>query len=212
MLSTPSARPFADAADKWNRRYAGDDFAFGTAPNTWLREHAGALPAGGRVLCVADGEGRNSVWLARQGHAVDAFDISEVGIAKARRHARAQGAAVDYAVADGDALAWPHAVYDGVVAIFIQYATPAERTRLFANMRRCLRPGGVLMLLGYTPRQVELRTGGPGIDAHLYTPELLRAAYAGMAIERLDTFEADLAEGTSHVGRSALVGLIARQP
>lgn len=208
---TPSA-PFADAADKWNRRFAGDDFAFGTAPNTWLREHAGALPAGGRVLCVADGEGRNSVWLAHQGHVVDAFDISEVGIAKARRHAREQGVAVDYAVADGDALAWPEAVYDGVVAIFIQYATPAERARLFARMRRCLRPCGVLMLLGYTPRQIVLRTGGPGIDTHLYTAGLLRQAFDGMAIERLDEFEAELAEGTSHVGRSALIGLVARQP
>jgi SAM-dependent methyltransferase len=203
--------PFTDAADKWNRRFAGDDFAFGTAPNAWLREHAALLPARGHVLCVADGEGRNSVWLAQQGFAVDAFDISEVGVAKARRYAREQGVAVDYAVADGDALAWPEAVYDGVVAIFIQYATPAERTRLFANMRRCLRPGGVLMLLGYTPQQIVHRTGGPGIDAHLYTAALLREACAGMAIERIEEFEAELAEGSSHVGRSALIGLVARR-
>ncbi|MBX3605636.1 MAG: class I SAM-dependent methyltransferase [Piscinibacter sp.] len=208
----PPAEPFLDAVDKWNRRFAGDDFAFGTAPNDWLRERAGALPPGGRVLCVADGEGRNSVWLAGQGHTVDAFDISPVGVAKARRFAQQRGADVRYAVADGDALAWPAGLYDGVVAIFIQYATPAQRARLFAAMRRSLRPGGVLMLLGYTPRQIVLRTGGPGIDTHLYTEALLRKAFAGMAIERLDEFETVLAEGSSHVGPSALIGLVARQP
>lgn len=202
---------FDDARAKWNARFAGKDFAFGTEPNAWLREHAGALPPGGRVLCVADGEGRNSTWLARQGFAVDAFDLSEVGVAKARRLAAARGVVVNHAVADGDALAWPQAVYDGVVAIFVQYATPAERARLFANMARCLRPGGMLMLLGYTPKQLVYRTGGPGIDSHLYTEALLRGAFAGMAIERLDEFEAELAEGTSHAGMSALIGLVARK-
>ncbi len=207
-----SDTPFDDARAKWNARFAGEEFAFGTEPNTWLREQAGALPPGGRVLCVADGEGRNSVWLARQGFAVDAFDLSERGVAKARRFAAAQGVAVNHAVADGDTLAWPEGVYDGVVAIFVQYATPAERARLFANMLRCLKPGGVLMLLGYTPKQLIHRTGGPGIDSHLYTAALLREAFAAMAIERLDEFEAELAEGTSHIGRSALIGLVARKP
>lgn len=206
-----STAPFDDARAKWNARFAGADFAFGTEPNTWLREHAGALPPGGRVLCVADGEGRNSVFLARQGHAVDAFDLSDVGVAKARRFAAAQGVQVDYAVADGDALAWPEAVYDGVVAIFVQFAAPPERARLFANMVRCLRPGGVLMLLGYTPKQLVYRTGGPGIDSHLYTEALLREAFAGMQIERLDEFDAELAEGSSHTGLSALIGLVARK-
>lgn len=203
--------PFEDARAKWNARFAGDDFAFGTEPNTWLRERAGALPAGGRVLCVADGEGRNSVWLARQGFAVDAFDLSERGVAKARRFAASHGVTVNHAVADGDRLAWPQAVYDGVVAIFVQYATPAERARLFANMARCLRPGGVLMLLGYTPKQLVYRTGGPGIDSHLYTEALLRQAFAGLAIERIEEFDAELAEGSSHRGMSALMGLVARR-
>lgn len=206
-----SATPFDDARAKWNARFGGTDFAFGTEPNTWLRERSGALPPGGRVLCVADGEGRNSVFLARQGHAVDAFDLSDVGVAKARRFAAAQGVQVDYAVADGDALVWPEGVYDAVVAIFVQYATPAERTRLFANMVRCLRPCGVLMLLGYTPKQLVYRTGGPGVDSHLYTEALLREAFAGMAIERIDEFDAELAEGSSHTGMSALIGLIARK-
>ena len=207
-----STTPFDDARAKWNARFSGEAFAFGTEPNTWLREHAGALPPAGRLLCVADGEGRNSVFLARQGHAVDAFDLSDVGVAKARRLAAAQGVRVNHAVADGDTLAWPEALYDGVVAIFVQYATPAERARLFAHMRRCLRPGGVLMLLGYTPKQLVYRTGGPGIDSHLYTAARLRKAFAGMVIEQLDEFDAELAEGTSHAGMSALIGLVARQP
>ena len=116
----------------------GDTFLFGTEPNAWLKAHAHAFPPGGRVLSVADGEGRNSVWLARQGFAVDAFDIAEAGVAKARRLAEQAGVTVNYAVADGDALAWPEAAYDGVAAIFVQFADPAQRARLFANIAEAM--------------------------------------------------------------------------
>ena len=202
---------FDDALGKWNRRFAGEEFAFGVEPNRWLREHAGALPAGGRVLCVADGEGRNSVFLARLGHRSDAFDLSPVGVEKARRFAARQGASVDYAVGDVQALAWPEALYDGVVVIFIQFADPPMRARIFANLQRCLKPGGVLLLLGYTPKQVTYRTGGPAQDDHMYTETLLREAFEAMQIIELVEYEDVLAEGSSHVGRSALIGLVARK-
>ena len=86
MSTTPPA-PFADPAATWNRRFADSGFLFGSEPNAWLREHASLWSPGDRVLCVADGEGRNSVWLAAQGLSVDAFDIAEVGVVKARRSA-----------------------------------------------------------------------------------------------------------------------------
>jgi len=203
---------FADAAAMWNRRFSEPGFLFGTEPNAWLKEHAGAWSPGQRVLCVADGEGRNSVWLAQRGLRVDAFDISEVGIAKARRYARDHGVEVDFAVADVAALAWPEAVYDGVAAIFFQFADPALRARIFEGIARCLRPGGTLVLQGYGPKQLEHRTGGPGVLSHLYTPQLLRAAFAGLEIVELREYEAELAEGTGHKGRSALLGLVARKP
>ncbi len=202
---------FSDPAGTWNQRFAADGYLFGTEPNAWLREHAGVWSPGQRVLCVADGEGRNSVWLARRGLQVEAFDIAETGVAKARRLAAEQGASVDYQVADCDGFAWRDAAYDGVAAIFIQFAEPVLRARLFANLQRCLKPGGTLLLQGYTPQQLAYRTGGPPLASHLYTPELLREAFAALDIVELRDYEAELAEGSGHCGRSALIGMVARR-
>ena len=202
---------FTDAAQTWNRRYAGEDFLFGTEPNCWLRDHAAALPAQGRVLCVADGEGRNSVWLAQQGFAVDAFDVADRAVQKARDLAHRSGVTVNFTVADCDGFAWPEAAYDGVAAIFVQFADPALRARLFDRMVKSLKPGGVLILQGYTPRQLEYRTGGPGIESHLYTPELLKTAFAALSILQLSDYEAEIHEGQGHSGRSALIGLVAQR-
>ena len=209
-LPTPAPSPFHDPAGTWNRRFEAPGFVFGIAPNVWLREHAASWQAGQHVLSVADGEGRNSVWLARQGLQVDAFDIAQVGVAKARALAREAGVTVNFSVCDCDAYTWPDAAYDGVAAIFIQFADPALRTRLFANIVRCLRPGGTLVLQGYTPQQLEYRTGGPSIASHLYTEPLLRSVFAELEIIELQEYEAVLDEGAGHSGRSALVGMVAR--
>ena len=204
-----SSPPLPDAADTWNQRYEGDAYLFGTAPNDWLRQHAAIWSKGDRVLCVADGEGRNSVWLATRGLSVETFDISATGVEKARRMAAAAGVKIAFSVAGCDDFSWSESAYDGVVAIFVQFADPDMRKRLFANMIRALRPGGCLVLLGYTPRQLEYRTGGPPFASHLYTEQLLRASFAELRILELEEFEADLAEGTGHLGRSALVGMVA---
>jgi SAM-dependent methyltransferase len=213
-MSVPAASlpAFDDPAGTWNRRFSEPGYLFGTEPNAWLHQHAQLWQAGQRALCVADGEGRNSVWLAQQGLTVDAFDISEVGVRKARDFARITGVKVNFAVADIAQLQWPHGLYDGVVAIFIQFADPALRARIFDGMVRCLKPGGILVLQGYTPQQLEYRTGGPPIASHMYTPQLLREGFAGMEILELSEYEAELAEGTGHKGHSAVVGLVARKP
>ncbi len=203
---------FTDAAATWNTRFESAEYLFGTEPNVYLRSHTAHYPKSGNALCVADGEGRNSVWLARQGLQVDAFDISEVGVAKARKLAHEAGVHVNYAVADCDQWPWPQDHYDLVAAIFIQFADPAMRARLFANIVRTLKPGGLLILQGYTPRQLEYKTGGPPILAHLYTEDMLREAFAGLALIELRMYEDDLAEGHHHLGRSALAGLVARKP
>lgn len=211
-MSASSSPGFADARETWNRRFQGGDYLFGIEPNAWLREHAGVWSPGARVLCVADGEGRNSVWLAQQGLKVDAFDLSDIGVAKARALAAARGVAVDYAVADVAELDWPTAVYDGIAAIFIQFADPALRARLFEGLVRALKPGGTLVLQGYTPQQLDYRTGGPPCVDHLYTEELLRSAFAALSIGVLREYEAEVHEGSGHHGRSALIGLVARKP
>ena len=211
-MNQPTEQRFADAVDTWNRRFSETGYLFGTSPNVWLREHAAVWQRGERILCVADGEGRNSVWLAGLGLAVDAFDISEVAVSKARRLAAAQNVSVNLAVMGCDDCRWPVGAYDGVAAIFVQFADPAARQRLFANIARCLRPGGRLVLQGYTPKQLEYRTGGPPIASHLYTEPLLRAELAELEILELREYEADMAEGAGHSGRSALIGLVARRP
>ena len=207
-----SPQPFDDPAGTWNRRFSEGGYLFGTEPNGWLVEHADLWEAGHRVLSVADGEGRNSVWLAQRGITVDAFDISEVGVRKARDFARITGVKVNFAIADIAQLRWPPNLYDGVAAIFFQFADPSLRARIFKGIVTCLKPGGTLVLQGYTPRQLEYRTGGPPFAAHMYTPELLREAFAGMEILEMREYEADLAEGKGHKGRSALIGMVARKP
>lgn len=203
---------FSDAARTWNQRFSRDDYIFGEEPNVYLREQLGRLKPAGRVLCVADGEGRNSVWLARQGFAVDAFDIAERGVAKARQLAARAGVEVAFEVADCDGWRWPRSHYDAVAAIFVQFADPAMRARLFERIVAALRPGGVLVLQGYTPRQLDYRTGGPPIESHLYTAPMLRDALGALEVVELREYEADLAEGTQHFGRSALIGLVGRKP
>jgi SAM-dependent methyltransferase len=203
---------FSDGAAMWDQRFSGDDYLFGREPNDYLRSKAPLLPAGGAVLCVADGEGRNSVWLAKQGLKVQAFDISEVGVAKARLLASEAGVSVDYTVADCEQYDCAAQSHDGVVAVFIQFADPEMRARLFANIVRALKPGGVLILQGYTPKQLDYKTGGPGQLSHLYTADLMRVAFKDLRIVELTEYEAELNEGARHAGRSALLGLVATKP
>lgn len=201
----------SDAAAFWNSRFQQSDYLFGTEPNAYLRRHAGRWESGQRILCVADGEGRNSVWLARQGLIVDAFDISDVGVDKAKKLADAAGASVAYSVSSCDDWNWLVAAYDGVAAIFVQFADPAMRERLFGHIVQSLKPGGILVLQGYTPKQLAYKTGGPSQVAHLYTEPLLRHAFDPMEILELQEYEQQLNEGTQHSGKSALIGLVARK-
>lgn len=198
----------------WSQRYrdAGDAYLFGTAPNAFLAREAHRLAAGSHVLSVADGEGRNSVWLAGQGHRVTATEISPVALGKAQKLADERQVTVDFVLADILAWDWPVAAFDAVVAIFIQFAGPQERAGLFAGLKRALKPGGLLFLQGYTPKQLEYRTGGPPSVANLYTRDLLMTAFGDLEILRLEEYEAELTEGAAHCGRSALIDLVARRP
>jgi SAM-dependent methyltransferase len=209
--STSPDMSFTDEVSRWNDRFSGEEFHFGTAPNAFLASQAHRLRPGARVLCVADGEGRNSVWLAREGMQVTAFDVSPVGVEKARRLAREAGVAVDSRVANINDWDWDAARYDVVVAIFIQFANPAERERIFAGMVRALAPLGLLILQGYTPRQLEYRTGGPPCAEHLYTEALLRERFSELEVLHLREHDEVIREGKGHSGMSALIDLVARK-
>ncbi|MDD5296735.1 MAG: methyltransferase domain-containing protein [Rhodocyclaceae bacterium] len=198
----------------WTSRYreVGEDYLFGTAPTRFMETHAGLFSSGSTALSVADGEGRNSVWLAEQGLAVTALEISPVALEKARKLAAGKAVAVDFRLGDVLDWDWPKDAFDFVAAVFIQFTAPAERLRLFADMQAAVKPGGLLLLHGYTPKQLEYKTGGPPSVDHLYTPELLRDAFAGWDIRELREYEDDLEEGSGHRGRSALIDLVARKP
>jgi SAM-dependent methyltransferase len=161
----------------WSARYrdAGEDYLFGTAPNKFLAAQAEYFGADMRVLSVADGEGRNSVWMAEQGCAVTATEISPVALEKAAKLARVRKVAVDFVLADILNWEWPHADFDAVVGIFIQFATPAERTRQLAGMKQAVKSGGLLFLEGYTPKQLEYRTGAVSGRKSLYGRDAARA-------------------------------------
>ena len=198
--------------ERWNRRFSVPDFVFGTAPNAFLAVQEPLLRPGMSALCVADGEGRNSVWLAKRGLQVTAFDFSPVALEKAKKLARDSGVTVDYrlsTVADWD---YDARRYDAVVAIFIQFSPPAERARVFAGMIRALKPGGLVILQGYSPAQLKYDTGGPKQVEHLYTEQLLRDSFPGFEILHLGSREEELHEGSRHQGMSAVVDMVARKP
>ncbi|MHB1219235.1 MAG: SAM-dependent methyltransferase [Alphaproteobacteria bacterium] len=197
---------------QWDERFATDDFVFGREPNAFLRRAATHIAPGGSVLAVADGEGRNGVWLARQGFRVHAVDGSAVALAKSEKFAAEHGVTLRVERADLTLWCWPEAAYDAVVAIFIQFATAEEQPALFAGMARALKPGGVLLLEGYRPKQLEYGTGGPKQVENLYTRELLEAVFAALQILELREYDAVIEEGGAHSGMSALIDLVARRP
>ena len=203
-----------DPRHGWNSRYhdAGEDYVFGTAPNAFLAAQANRLIPGSKALSVADGEGRNGVWLAEQGLVVDTVEFAPAAIAKARRLAAARGVSPNFIEADLLAWDWPVAAYDLVAAIFIQFVGPAQRDVLFRRMAAALRPGGLLLIQGYTPRQLDYKTGGPSAVENLYTQALLRDAFAGLEIIQLAEYDTHVDEGHGHRGQSALIDLIARRP
>jgi len=196
----------------WNDRYARPDYLFGTAPAAFLTRQAGHLPASGAALSVADGEGRNSVWLAQQGLDVTAFDYAPNALDKARRLAAERGAEVDFRQADITRWDWDAVQYDVIAAIFIQFFGPDLRSQIFDGIRRALAPGGVLLLHGYAPRQVEYGTGGPPMRENMYTLPMLEAEFRGFDILHKADYDDDVDEGDGHSGRSALIDFIATKP
>ena len=194
----------------WNERYAGEDYHFGTEPNAFLASQHARLKPGMSCLAVADGEGRNGVWLAEQGLQVTSVDGSSVAVNKARALARVRGVTLECELADLSDWQWPVQRFDVVAAIFIQFVGAAGRAQQFANLKRCLKPGGLLLLQGYTPRQLEYRTGGPSQVDNLYTESVLREAFDDMEILHLAEHDSVIHEGAGHDGMSALIDMVAR--
>lgn len=196
----------------WNARYDTDEYVFGTAPNVFLASQAAYLKPGRRALAIADGEGRNGVWLAQQGLKVHAIDFSPAALAKAAKLAAERGVQVEFEQADVLHWAWPEAAYDVVVAIFIQFVPPPGREAIIEGIRRTLKPGGTLILQGYTPKQIEYGTGGPSNPANMYVEADLRRWFGDWTIAHLAEHESHISEGAHHHGMSALIDMVAIKP
>ena len=197
---------------RWQERYSTPEYAFGKEPNAFLARCRPLLPKSGKALAVADGEGRNGVWLAKQGLDVLAIDFSPAALAKARTLAAENNVAVTFIEADVHGWDYPDNAFDVVVEIFTQFSPPADRARKWAGMRRALKPGGLLIVQGYTPKQLDYGTGGPKQVEQLYTREMLESAFGDFDTVVIEEEEVELHEGASHSGMSAVIGLTARKP
>ena len=198
--------------ERWETRYAKPDYEFGTAPNEFLESCKALLPKSGRALSVADGESRNGVWLAEQGLAVTSIDFSPTAQKKARALAAKRNVSLEIIQTDVHAWTYPEAAFDVVVEIFAQFSTPAERAVKWAGMRRALKPGGLLIVQGYTPKQLDYATGGPKQIENLYTRALLQGTFGDFRDVKFTEEERVLHEGDAHSGMSAVIGLTGRKP
>lgn len=194
----------------WDERYDTDEYVYGRDPNSFLAEHAASIPAG-RVLCLAEGEGRNAVHLAGLGFEVVAVDSSAVGLDKAERLATEAGVAIETAVADLAKFDVPENSFTGVVSIFC-HLPPPLRADLHRRVVRGLQPGGTLLLEGFTPEQLDYRTGGPPDAALMMTLSELRRELDGLDIVLGRELIRPVHEGRLHHGDSAVVQVVARKP
>lgn len=194
----------------WDERYGGADYVYGTEPNDFLRGQIENLPPG-RVLCVAEGEGRNAVFLAEHGFTVTAIDQSAVGLAKAKHLAAERGVQIETVVTDlADFSIEPNS-WDAIVSIFA-HTPPPVRRHVHSEAIRGLKPGGAFLLEAYRPEQLEYKTGGPPVVEMMMTLELLRAELPGLDVEYAQETVRDVNEGKLHTGQGAVVQLLARKP
>jgi len=195
----------------WDDRYGTQEYLYGTEPSDFLAERYSALPAGGEILCLADGEGRNGVFLATRGMRVTGVDSSAVGLAKAQRLAAERRVPLDTIVADLATWELGDARWDGVVSIWAHLPAPIRAT-LHPGLARALRPGGVLLLEHYHPLQLGYGTGGPPDPTMMLTLAELDAAFPEWI--RLHAFEGErvVIEGSGHGGKSYVTQAILKKP
>ena len=195
----------------WDKRYSESDYAYGTKANQFLIEQKHRLEPGMKTLVVGDGEGRNGVWLALQGLDVLSVDLSPVGLRKAEALADRDRVKIKTLCADLTSWQWSQATYDLVVAIYVHF-DPKVRQRMHRSMLEALKPGGLLILEAFNPKQLQYQTkynsGGPKIAEMLYQPEMLQTDFAGGKILELTETITELREGQYHRGKASVVRLI----
>ena len=198
-----------DPTNFWNARYGEAGFAYGTTANDFVVETATRIPEG-PVLCLAEGEGRNAVYLASRGHEVTAMDLSAVGLEKAQALAKERGVALHTMAADLAGYVIEEGRWSAIVCIWMHLPQPL-RARVLAAAARGLKPGGVLIIESYAPAQLAFNTGGPRDVGMLVALDDLRSELAGLSLDVFEEIERDVHEGPYHEGKSAVVRAVARR-
>jgi len=190
----------------WNQRYNQPDYAYGTQPNDFLRSVESSMPRG-KLLSLGEGEGRNAVYLATLGYDVTAVDSSDVGLEKARRLAAEKNVKITTITADlGEYQIQPDR-WDVMVSIFC-HVPSAIRVPLHQAVVRGLKPGGVFVLEAFTPRQIDMKTGGPNSPDMLMTLASLRQELAGLKFIQAVELDRNVLEGKFHTGKAAVVQIL----
>lgn len=195
----------------WDERYAETDYVYGTEPNAFLAEHDEIIPRGGTVLCLAEGEGRNAVWLAQQGYKVTGVDSSSVGLEKAQTLAAECGVSIETHCVDLAEFHIEKNSWDGIVSIFC-HVPPAIRQRLHKQVVAGLKPGGVLILEAYRPKQLEYGTGGPPVAELMMQLDETKQELHGLEWLHAAELDREVIEGKYHTGKGAVVQLIGKKP
>lgn len=191
----------------WEQRYGEADYAFGREPNEFFKAIVGSLPKG-RMLVPGAGEGRDAVYAATLGWQVDAFDLSGKGKEKAQQLAAERGASINFQITDASEYMAPADSYDAVALIYF-HLPPAVNLHLYKEVVKALKPGGLLILEGFNPRQLANTSGGPKDITWLVTTEGLREAFAGMDIRQCEEQQIHLDEGPYHQGVADVVRFVA---
>ena len=195
----------------WDQQFSGTDFKYGTRPNAFLLDQVARLPSAAHILVPGDGEGRNSVWLASQGHRVLAMDASAVGLAKAQALAAEQGVAIETRLADLADWQPPAGAFDALVLTFV-HLPPAIRARAHQSLADALRPGGLLILEAFQPKQLGRSSGGPKQLDMLYALADLESDFDGRMQWLLrEECEVVLDEGPGHQGPACVTRLVGRR-
>lgn len=194
----------------WNERYESDEFFYGTEANQFLQSQAHRLAPNSRVLCIAEGEGRNALYLAGLGHRVTAMDQASVGLAKGEKRAIELGLEIEWVCADLEHFDFGQNQWDAIVGIFA-HLPPTLRHKVFAQIPTALSGGGLWICEYYHPDQINYGTGGPKDPTWMLTTELLRSELPTLDPLHQAEIERDVIEGKGHTGLAKVCQWIAQK-
>jgi SAM-dependent methyltransferase len=193
----------------WNSRYSEGD-AYGEGPNDFLASHVKSLPAGGKILCIAEGEGRNALFLALKGFQVSAVDFSEVGMNKAKKKSDELGVILETHVADLADFDLGQEKWDGIISIF-GHLPPELREKVHQKIVQALKPQGIFLFEAYTPEQLQHGTGGPKDKELMLTEEIVHQELSSLSIVFMQKVLRDIQEGKYHQGMSSVIQYIGKK-